>query len=135
MSEIHEIWRHNICPHIILKNIWTIKSIIYQRFFYFSSTCCMSYTWNHSKYPSFNIISILLYHFHVETWDHLLIECLLFVVAYLQFLVDTRIVYEFNCILTTFWINNINTQIALEINEILWRRTICPRIILKMFGP
>jgi hypothetical protein len=28
-SEIHEIlWRHNICPHIILKNIWTIKSTL-----------------------------------------------------------------------------------------------------------
>jgi hypothetical protein len=49
-SEIHEIlWRHNICPHIILKNIWTITSTIYQCLFHFIFTCCVSYTRNHSK--------------------------------------------------------------------------------------
>jgi hypothetical protein len=85
MSEIHEIWRHNICPHIILKNIWTIKSIICQRFFYFSYICCVSYTWNHSKYPSFNIIISSLYHFQVRIWGYLLIEWLLVLVTYLQF--------------------------------------------------
>jgi hypothetical protein len=32
-------------------------------FFYFISTYWVSYTWNHSKYPSFNIVNTSLYHF------------------------------------------------------------------------
>jgi hypothetical protein len=52
----------------------------------------------------------------------------------LQFLVDTRIFYEFNCI-DDFLLKEINnTQIALEYHEILQRHNICPHIILKMFG-
>jgi hypothetical protein len=50
----------------------------------------------------------------------------------LQFLVDARIFYEFNCILTIFYIKQlIILNIALEIHGILWSRSICRHIILK----
>ena len=39
---------------------------------------------NHSKYPSFNITNISLYHFHVGTWGYLLIKCLLVLVNHSQ---------------------------------------------------
>jgi hypothetical protein len=43
-------------------------------------------------------------------------------ITYLQFSMDTRIFYEFNCILTIFNINKlIILKIALEIHGILWR--------------
>jgi hypothetical protein len=83
-SEIHEIlWSRNICPHIILKNVWTIKFTRCQRSFRFSFTCCVSYTRNHFKYPNFNIINTSLYHFHVLTCGYLIIECLLVMITYL----------------------------------------------------
>jgi hypothetical protein len=53
----------------------------------------------------------------------------------LQFPVDARIFYEFNCILTIFYIKKLTIlKIALEIHGILWRHCICRHIILKMFG-
>jgi hypothetical protein len=63
------------------------------------------------------------------------VEYLLVLITYLQFLVNARIFYDFNCILTIFYIKKlIILKIALEIHGILWRRSICPHIILKMFG-
>jgi hypothetical protein len=54
-------------------------------------------------------------------------------VTYLQFLVNPRIVYEFNCILMILLKKEINnTQIALEIYEILGMHNLCPHIILKI---
>jgi hypothetical protein len=91
-----------------------------------------SYTWNHSNYPSFNIFNTSIYHFYLGTWGYLLIECLLVLITYLQFSIGTKVFYEFNCILMIFYIKEINnTQIALEIHEILRRHNICPCIILK----
>jgi hypothetical protein len=54
-------------------------------FFYFTFTCCVNYMWNHSKYPSFNIINTSIYYFRVETWGYILIKCLLVLVTYLHF--------------------------------------------------
>jgi hypothetical protein len=46
--------------------------------------------------------------------------------------IDAIVFYEFNCILTIYYIKKIVTlKIALEIHGILWRRTICRHIILK----
>jgi hypothetical protein len=47
------------------KNNGAIKFTRCQCFFHFTSTYCMSCTWNHSKYLSFNIINTSLYHFYV----------------------------------------------------------------------
>jgi hypothetical protein len=66
------------------------KSIIYQCFFHFTSMCCVSYTRNHSKYLSLNIINTSIYNFHVRTWDYLLIESLLVLVTYLQISFEDR---------------------------------------------
>jgi hypothetical protein len=57
-------------------------------------------------------------------------ECLLVLVTYLQFSVDTRIFYGFKCILM-FSAKNNNTQIVSEIHEIWHRGNICPYSILK----
>jgi hypothetical protein len=58
-------------------------------------------------------------------------ECLLVLITYLQFLVDTIIFYGFKCILMIFCKKNNNTQIVLEIHEIWRRSNICPYSILK----
>jgi hypothetical protein len=42
------------------------------------------------------------YHFHVGALDYLRIECLLVLVTYLQFLVETIVFYEFNYILMIY---------------------------------
>jgi hypothetical protein len=59
-------------------------------------------------------------------------ECLLILVTYLQFSVDTRIFYGFRCIFDDFLQKEINnTQIVSEIHEIWRRGNICPYSILK----
>jgi hypothetical protein len=89
------------------KNIWTIKFTRCQQFFHFSFTCCISDTGNHYKYPSFNITNASFYYFHVGTYGYILIECLLVLVTHLQFSVDTRIFYEFNCILMISYVKEL----------------------------
>jgi hypothetical protein len=76
------------------KNNGTIKSTRCQRFFYFVSTYCVSYTWNRSKYVRLNVINTSIYHFYVETWGYLLIKYLLVLIIYLQFRGRTRIFYD-----------------------------------------
>jgi hypothetical protein len=59
-------------------------------------------------------------------------ECLLVLVTYLQFLVDTIIFYGFKCILMIFSAKEINNiQIVSEIHEIWRMSNICPYSILK----
>jgi hypothetical protein len=62
---------------------------------------------------------------------YLLIQCLLILLTYLHFLVDTSIFYGFNCFYCFLQKEFNNTQIALEIHEILRGPYICPHIILK----
>jgi hypothetical protein len=44
----------------------------------------------------------IVYYFHVGTYGYLLIEHLLVLITYLQFSIDTRLFYKFNCILMIF---------------------------------
>jgi hypothetical protein len=76
------------------KNNGTIKSTGCQSFFYFISTYCVSYTLNHYKYPSFNIIYTSLYHFLCGNLKLFSIKCLLVLIIYLQFCSRTRIFYD-----------------------------------------
>jgi hypothetical protein len=45
------------------------------------------------SYPSFNITNTSLYYFHMDTSDYLLIEYLLVLLTYMQFLVSTIIFF------------------------------------------
>jgi hypothetical protein len=81
------------------KNVWTIKSTRCHRILHFTSTRYVSYTQNHSKYSSFNIINTSLYHFRVGGLRLSYYRMFISLVNLFVFFVDTNIFYEFNCIL------------------------------------
>jgi len=66
------------------------------------STRSVGYKWSHPYRPCFNMTNSLHYNFHTSAWVYLCISCLWVRVTYSQFLVNTRIVYEFNCILMIY---------------------------------